>query len=166
MRCCLLFLFSWLCVPPAFGKLVGPQVPLRVGQALFSVQLAATPQARGEGLKHQLFLPKDSGVLFIFQQINRVSFYMADTPIALDIGFFNAEGRLLEVYSMRPFDRTAIVSKSREVKYALELSKGIFKLRGIDLGARLKNIQFVEKSASLFGARPLKPFLFFKASKH
>jgi uncharacterized membrane protein (UPF0127 family) len=66
-----------------------------------------------------------------------MSFWMHDTPTALDIGFFNAAGELVEIYPMLPFDEKSITSRSRELKYAIEMNQGWYHDHGVKPGAKL-----------------------------
>jgi hypothetical protein len=66
-----------------------------------------------------------------------MSFWMRDTPLPLDIGFFDRGGVLREVYAMQPFDETAIRSRNIRLQFALEMNQGWFHDRGVRPGAWL-----------------------------
>jgi len=76
-------------------------------------------------------------MLFVFPGSHRLTFWMKNTPLDLDIGFFDAEGRLLEVRTMRAFDERTVAS-STPATYALEMNAGWFAARGIAKGALLR----------------------------
>jgi hypothetical protein len=48
-----------------------------------------------------------------------------------------SQGRILEIRSMKPFDKTYISSISSTVAYALEVNSGWFDRHGVGLGARI-----------------------------
>jgi len=71
-------------------------------------------------------LETNHGMLFVFEFPQKVSFWMKNTEIPLDIGYFDENGRLLEIYKLYPFDETPKSSKSNAIKYALEMNQGWF----------------------------------------
>ena len=66
-----------------------------------------------------------------------MSFWMRNTAIPLDIGFFDDSGTLREIYELKPFDERPVVSRSGGLKFALEVNRGWFSTHGVELGARL-----------------------------
>lgn len=110
---------------------------LRVNTTAIRAQLAITPEETRRGLMHRTELGKDEGMLFIYSQPSRLSFWMLNTPIPLDIGFFDENGVLLEVRQMFPFDETSTRSHSDRVQFALEMNQGWFRANGKRPGATL-----------------------------
>ena len=90
------------------------------------VEVASTPEETQKGLMFREKLPENQGMLFTFNQPQRVSFWMANTAIPLDIGFFTTDGKLREVRSLKPFDLTSVFSKRDDIQYALEVNRGWF----------------------------------------
>ncbi len=78
-------------------------------------------------------LPENAGMLFVFGQEQRLSFWMKDTHIPLSIAFIDAEGRIVYIQDMRPLDTTSHIS-ARPASYALEVNWGFFAERGIGVG--------------------------------
>lgn len=62
---------------------------------------------------------------------------MKNTPLPLDIGFFDAEGLLLEVRQLHPFDETLVNSHGDNVLIAVEMARGWFRENRVRPGARL-----------------------------
>jgi uncharacterized membrane protein (UPF0127 family) len=67
-----------------------------------------------------------------------MSFYMRNTSLPLDIGFFSPDGELKEIYPMYPFDERTVTSRSSDLRYALEMNQGWFKANGVKPGARIE----------------------------
>lgn len=111
--------------------------PLRLGTQEIRVQLAIAEDERQQGLMQRDSLGNNDGMLFLFEQPKQQSFWMENTPLPLSIGYFNPQGVLQEVYSMEPYDRTAVRSKSTHIQYALEMKQGWFRVHGVRAGARL-----------------------------
>ena len=113
-------------------------VPLTVGDKVIRVELADTPEKSQRGLMNRRSMPEDHGMLFVFPQPRRASFWMHNTLIPLSIGFFDRNGVLLEVREMQALDETTTFSRSREVVYALEMNQGWFDRHGIKPGVRVQ----------------------------
>lgn len=115
----------------------GPEtwLPLRIDEVELKVQIALTPTEQRNGLMRRQSLPADGGMLFPYQRPRRMSFWMANTPLPLDIGFFDGEGVLREIHRMVPFDRSRTTSSSDEIQFALEMNRGWFSGHGLRPGS-------------------------------
>ena len=111
--------------------------PLALGGQEIRVQLALTPQEQQKGLMHREQLASDHGMLFVFEAEDQMGFWMLNTKIPLDIGYFNKEGVLQEIYLMYPHDRASVGSISKKIKYALEMNQGWFATYKVRPGARM-----------------------------
>ena len=108
-----------------------------VGGKAVRMQLAVKPAEMEHGLMGRTDLKSDEGMLFVYSKPQRMSFWMRNTPTALDIGFFTADGILREVYPLYPFDETPVVSRHEALVYALEMKQGWFEFNGVKPGAQL-----------------------------
>jgi len=108
-----------------------------VGGESLRVQLAVTPSEMQRGLMERRDLAEDEGMLFVFAQPDQMSFWMRNTPLSLDIGYFDSAGVLREVYALHPFDERAVRSRSTRLQFALEVNRGWFKAHGLAPGAQL-----------------------------
>ena len=103
----------------------------------FTVQLAETEIQRRHGLMFMPYLPKQHGMLFVFETDAPRQFWMKNTQIPLDILFFASDGRLVNVvHSAVPFSLTARNSAG-PARYVLELNGGVASEIDIQLDARL-----------------------------
>lgn len=110
---------------------------IKVGSATARIQLAVTEKEQLHGLMGRTDLGSDDGMIFTYTKPQRMSFWMRDTPTPLDIGFFGADGTLLEVYPLQPYDETPVNSKSNALFYALEMKQGWYAARGVRIGDKL-----------------------------
>ena len=78
----------------------------------FFVQIAVTPEELSQGLMFRNNLDKNHGMLFAFNYPKRMSFWMKNVPIPLDIGYFDSNGRLIEIHSLYPYDEKPVFSKA------------------------------------------------------
>jgi uncharacterized membrane protein (UPF0127 family) len=113
---------------------------LRISNVPVTVEIADTPQASENGLMFRDSLPEDHGMLFIFDQPKKASFWMRNTKIPLSIAYADSDGKIIEIKSMNPLDETVVPSRSDEVAYALEVNQGWFGRHGITPGAKLDGI--------------------------
>ena len=86
-------------------------------------------------------LDKNQGMLFVFPEEKHLSFWMKNTYIDLDIGYFDKNKMLTEVVSMKaqqlgPTSNQNLQSyPSRSAcLYAIEVNKGWFARNGIKVG--------------------------------
>ena len=112
-----------------------------VGPATFEVEVANTPQERERGLMFRRELPSHRGMLFT-QSTGRATFWMKNTFIPLDLLYFDADGRLLQIEAGVPPcatpDCPVYPSTATTVRYILEINAGEAARRGIRLGDRLR----------------------------
>ena len=110
---------------------------LSAGGKVFRAQLAVKREEMEHGLMFRETLEKDHGMLFVYSSPRQMRFWMRNTSIPLDVGFFNAQGEFKEVYPLFPHDDTNIASRSHSLQFALEMNRGWFKENRIRPGARL-----------------------------
>lgn len=85
------------------GDLTGWEtVSVTVGQEVLLVALANDPGERAQGLTGVEDFGDLDGMLFVFEQESFTAFWMKDTPVPLDIAFFDSEGLLVDVLTMEP----------------------------------------------------------------
>ena len=101
-----------------------------------NVEVAATESAREKGLMFRSSLPENSGMLFVFEKDKRLSFWMKNTYIPLDIAFINSKGVITDILQMRPLDTSVFYNSSTEVRYALEVNQWWFAKHGINPGSK------------------------------
>lgn len=119
------------------GKPATEFFEIGVGEKTVRMQLAVRMREMERGLMERRDLGADDGMLFVYPGVQRMSFWMRNTPTPLDIGFFNAEGVLEEVYPLHPYDETSVKSRSERIKFALEVNQGWFAKNGVKPGAKL-----------------------------
>lgn len=110
---------------------------IRVGGKVVRMQLAVHPVEQQRGLMERRDLGPDDGMLFVYAAPQQMSFWMRNTPTPLDIGYFDGDGILREVYPLQPFDERAVSSRSRAIKFPLEMKQGWFSANGVRPGAKL-----------------------------
>jgi hypothetical protein len=112
-------------------------LPISIGGEELQLQLALNSAEQQKGLMHRDSLAADHGMLFLFDQPDKRGFWMRNTRIPLDIGYFDASGQLLEIHKLFPFDETPVASNSREVLIAVETNRGWYAAHGVKPGAQI-----------------------------
>ncbi len=113
---------------------------LKISNVPLTVEIADTPEASENGLMFRDSLPANRGMLFIFEQPRKASFWMKNTKIPLSIAYIDSAGKILEIKSMNPLDETVVPSSSDQIAYALEANQGWFAQHGISSGAKVDGI--------------------------
>ena len=116
-----------------------------IGEKEVWAELAAKPGEREKGLMNRDFLPDGKGMLFVFEKPGPQRFWMKNTRIPLDIGYFSSSGKLLEIHAAKPYDLSGEPSRSKKVKFVLELNLNGFRTMGIRIGDRL-DLEAVSKA--------------------
>ena len=118
---------------------VGSQTyfPISIGGSELQLQLALKPAEQQKGLMYRESLDSDHGMLFLFDRPGKRGFWMRNTRIPLDIGYFDSCGQLLEIHKLFPYDETAVNSRSREVLIAVETNRGWYAANSIQVGDRI-----------------------------
>ena len=104
------------------------------------MEVADTPGEQVLGLMNRDSLAADRGMIFIFGEPKRASFWMKNTSIPLDLAFLDSEGVILEIYPLVPFEETRVVSKSDRVAYAIETNRDWFSSRGLKPGLKVQGL--------------------------
>lgn len=112
-------------------------LPIGLEGVRLEVQVPLTRSEQARGLMHRESMDADRGMLFAYPAPQGMSFWMKNTLIPLDIGFFDGEGVLREIHRMYPRDRRSVRSRHQDLQYALEVNQGWFREHGITPGARL-----------------------------
>ena len=139
--------------PDAAVKSLNDRFPIKVGERVVQMQIAAQPGEMENGLMHRLTLGADEGMLFLYTRPTQMHFWMRNTEIPLNIGYFDASGVLRETYEMYPHDERAVSSHAHDLQFALEMNQGWYKQAGVKPGAQLD----LKAVADALTARGFKP---------
>jgi uncharacterized membrane protein (UPF0127 family) len=109
------------------------------GPVAIEVEIAETTEERRRGLMHRESLPEQAGMLFVYDEPHRGSFWMKNTLIPLSIAFLDAGGRVLAVLDMTPCQADPCPRYDPGIEYssALEVNEGAFSRWGVELGDML-----------------------------
>ena len=129
------------CGGAAYASCSDDRVDLRGdwGQARFTVEVADDVDERSRGLMFRERLAFSAGMLFAYDRPQRVSFWMRNTLIPLDMIFMDAEGRVTRIHENAvPLDETDIPGGDA-VQFVLEINGGLATRLGIEVGSELRH---------------------------
>lgn len=96
-------------------------------------EIAKTPEERNYGFMNRKKIPDGTGMIFIFEQDQILSFWMKNTPHPLSIAYIDSKGKIRNIFDMTPYSLSSVVS-TVSVRYALEVPQGWFKNNNIQVG--------------------------------
>ncbi len=139
-----------LATAPALAGCNDDRVELRGdwGSIRFRVAVADEPRERAQGLMHVEEMPRLTGMLFVYERPQSVSFWMENTLIPLDMIFADETGLVRHVHSNAvPLDRTPIPGGSDDIQYVLEINGGLAEDFGIGAGTELRHPSIAQDGA-------------------
>ncbi|MDQ8185504.1 DUF192 domain-containing protein [Pelagicoccus sp. SDUM812002] len=114
----------------------GP-VEISLGDKSLTIEFAITQSEQRMGLMGREGIADNHGMLFVYQEPQRMSYWMKNVDFPIDIGFFTADGVLREVYPMYPRDTLARKSIREDMLYALETRHRWYSENNIRPGAQI-----------------------------
>jgi uncharacterized membrane protein (UPF0127 family) len=133
----------------ALAGCVPDRVQIEMGNniAAFDVEVVDTFETRAKGLMFRESMARFSGMLFVYEQPQSVSFWMRNTLIPLDMVFMDHTGLVVKVHSNAvPLDENSIFGGD-DIFAVLEINGGMAETLGIQAGARLQHPAFDQEIA-------------------
>lgn len=120
------------------------KVKISLGGQTITVEVADTNPKRERGLMERTSLADNNGMIFIFEDEKVLNFWMKDTLIPLDIGYFNNTKTLIDIQSMQPISLIEKVPRiypsKKPAQYALEMPLGWFAKHKVKIGSKYKTV--------------------------
>ena len=101
-----------------------------------TAELAIEPDERNYGFMNRKNIPDGTGMLFVFEYDQILSFWMKNTPHPLSIAYIDSKGIIRDIFDMTPFSLSSIQS-TVSVRYALEVPQGWFAENNIKEGDKI-----------------------------
>jgi uncharacterized membrane protein (UPF0127 family) len=112
----------------------------------FTVEIAASNEQRQYGLMFRKEMAEDAGMIFDFGQPRRVTMWMENTILPLDMLFIDSGGTIRHIKENAvPYSR-AIIDSMGEVKYVVELNAGIVRKFEIKVGDKVASATVTRKN--------------------
>jgi hypothetical protein len=112
------------------------------GPVAFRVELALTPEEQARGLMFRPSLPREAGMLFVYDPPRKARFWMKNTMIPLDMIFIDETGRIESIAERTtPYSLSTHESEG-PVRGILEINGGLSDALGIAPGAQVVHPAF------------------------
>lgn len=102
-------------------------------QFTVSAEIAEKTEDRNHGFMERKTIPDGTGMLFVFEKDQILSFWMKNTPHPLSIAYIDSKGKIRDIFDMTPYSTASVIS-TVSVRYALEVPQGWYKKNGITRG--------------------------------
>ncbi|MFH5800657.1 DUF192 domain-containing protein [Haladaptatus sp. CMAA 1911] len=107
-----------------------------------TLEVANSPSEREHGLMHRQSLPRNHGMLFVFDTPRPVAVWMKNTTIPLDIIFVRANGTITNIEHASPEPNVNDSEKRRYSadvpgRYFVEMNRGFANRTGLEPGNKL-----------------------------
>ena len=117
------------------------------GSISFRVEIADDAQERAVGLMNRESMPKLSGMLFVYDRPQALSFWMRNTLIPLDMIFVDPLGKIAKIHAnATPLDESPIHGGDG-LTHVLEIGGGLAAKFGISEGDILRHSSFNQNEA-------------------
>lgn len=95
--------------------------------AQLDIEIAESDYETQTGLMYRKGMANNQGMLFVFENESRKSFYMKNTEFPLDIIYINNQMKIVNVHrDAQPFSQVSLPSEA-PAKYVLEVNAGMVK---------------------------------------
>lgn len=108
----------------------------------FEVELAVTADEQRKGLMYRRTMPANAGMLFVYDNGSRVTMWMSNTYIPLDMLFIAADGRITRIVERTVPLSTELIGSGGPVRAVLELNGGTASRLGIAVGDKVRHSAF------------------------
>jgi uncharacterized membrane protein (UPF0127 family) len=110
-----------------------------------AIEIAENDSTRMRGMMQRQSMPDDSGMLFIFETEEDRAFWMANTPLPLDLIFVSADSMIISIKKyVQPLSAQNVPSEG-PAQFVLEVIAGYSDSKGIIEGDKLS---WVRKSTT------------------
>jgi len=109
--------------------------------SVIDAALADDQTSRTQGLMNVTSMPEDAGMIFIFDENQPRSFWMASTPLALDLIFANENFEIVRIHrNASPYSQDSIASRE-PAKYVVEVNAGYTLQYDINEGGSIRILE-------------------------
>lgn len=104
---------------------VRPHLTMRLGDTVFTAQVAQTPAERAKGLSGVTQLGKNDAMLFVFDGDGKPGMWMKDMKIPIDIIWLDAHKKVVSiVQNVSPDTYPQVFTPKADARYVVEVAAG------------------------------------------
>lgn len=112
---------------------------LKVASHPLKVEVAASEAEREKGLMFRKSMPREEGMLFIFDDPGYYAMWMKNTLIPLSVAFVDRAGTILNIEDMEPQTLDTHLAAGPAL-YAIETNKGWFESHKVHAGDKVTGL--------------------------
>lgn len=112
-----------------------------MGKVSYDVKIAKTIEQKQKGLMFVKYLPEDKGMLFDVRENEKVSMWMKNTYVPLDMIFLDCGYKIVDVYKNAKPHSIDEITSDKNFCYVLEVNGGDFDKYKLKLGDRFKMLK-------------------------
>ncbi|HXS52587.1 MAG TPA: DUF192 domain-containing protein [Usitatibacter sp.] len=116
-----------------------PTATLKIGSQALKVEVAASDAQRERGLMFRKAMPRDEGMLFVFDDPGYYAMWMKNTLIPLSVAFVDRDGNILNIADMEPQTLDSHLANGPAL-YAIETNKGWFEAHKVHAGDKVTGL--------------------------
>jgi uncharacterized protein len=126
-------------VPPRYDLATGVAVVVTPqGERRFKVELAVQEHERQRGLMYREALAEDEGMLFLFEEMGPLSFWMKNTWIPLDMLFIDDDLTVVGIVENAEPMTTTPRAPGGHSRFVLEVKGGLSQQLGMQAGQKVR----------------------------
>lgn len=116
---------------------------VKIGNITIAVEIADSPQKREKGLSDRASLASNHGMLFVFPENGRFSFWMKGMSFPLDFIWIN-DNRIVEITeAVKPpqgnlKENLPVLTPQEDINMVLEVNSGFVRQKNLKIGDRLE----------------------------
>ena len=106
---------------------------IKINDSVLEVVIADTKQSRNQGLMFIESLDKNMGMFFVWPKPSKKCMWMRNTKIPLSVAFIDENYLIREIKELKPLNLDSVCSRSKLIKFALEVNQGWFAEKNIKI---------------------------------
>ncbi len=112
-------------------------VKVLINNIEFNLFIAYSKEEIENGLMFVEYLPENTGMLFIFQDMDTRFMWMKNTIIPLDMIFVDDNGIVVNIFKCAIPLSTDVITSHKKCKYVIEVTCGTINKYNIKVGSRV-----------------------------
>lgn len=109
-------------------------IKLWIGPEEMNAEMALTQLQEQTGMMFRTNMEENEGMLFVFPEPIRASFWMKNTVLPLSAAYIGPDGTILEIHDLQPEDTNTVIAATDSVQFVLETKRDWFKRHNIKEG--------------------------------
>ena len=129
-------------------------IKLWLGSEELIVEQAIAAKEIETGMMFREKMEENEGMIFVFAQPHRASFWMRNTLLPLSCAYIDSKGVVREIRDMKPLDESPIEASFSDVQYVLEVNQGWFARHNVSIGMAARTEVGTLKKTYFRASRP------------